>query len=608
MKIKVEKDEKLFRMRHSLAHIMAAAVQRVYKDAKFGVGPAIDDGFYYDIDLGENKISEKNFGKIEKAMRRIIAEKQDFVMSEVAIEDAIKWAEEHNQPYKLELLNDLKNAGTTDAKLLAEGDFEASEGAKTVTFYTNGNYQDLCRGPHLANTSEVGAFKLMRVAGAYWRGNENNPQMQRLYGVAFETQEELDDYLRRMEQSKLRDHRKLGRELDLYTVSPLVGVGLPLFTPRGTVLRDILANYSNQLRQKYGFQKVWTPHITKKELYEKSGHWAKFGDELFLVTSQETSDNFALKPMNCPHHTQIYASSPRSYKDLPVRFLETTTDYRDEKTGELGGLNRVRSLTQDDSHVFCRADQIEQEIQNLLSAAGELYSQIGMKLRVRLSYRDDSESYLGDPELWNSAQNQLKQAVISNGLDFFEQEGEAAFYGPKIDFMATDAIGREHQVATVQLDFVQPSRFELTYKNSEGVDETPVMIHCALLGSIERFMSVYIEHKAGWFDFWAAPEQVRILTVNDTLGDYVAEVEAVLRGVVLDFPVKFNELRFTTDNRNESLGKKIREATKMKIPVQLIIGQKDLEAREVSVRIRENGEFTEKKIALVKLAEFLKGI
>lgn len=608
MKIKVEKDEKLFRMRHSLAHIMAAAVQRVYKDAKFGVGPAIDDGFYYDIDLGENKISEKNFGKIEKAMRRIIAEKQDFVMSEVAIEDAIKWAEEHNQPYKLELLNDLKNAGTTDAKLLAEGDFEASEGAKTVTFYTNGNYQDLCRGPHLANTSEVGAFKLMRVAGAYWRGNENNPQMQRLYGVAFETQEELDDYLQRMEEAKLRDHRKLGRELDLYTVSPLVGVGLPLFTPRGTVLRDVLANYSNQLRQKYGFQKVWTPHITKKELYEKSGHWAKFGDELFLVTSQETSDNFALKPMNCPHHTQIYASSPRSYKDLPVRFLETTTDYRDEKTGELGGLNRVRSLTQDDSHVFCRADQIEQEIQNLLSAAGELYSQIGMKLRVRLSYRDDSESYLGDPKLWNSAQNQLKQAVISNGLDFFEQEGEAAFYGPKIDFMATDAIGREHQVATVQLDFVQPSRFELTYKNSEGVDETPVMIHCALLGSIERFMSVYIEHKAGWFDFWAAPEQVRILTVNDTLGDYVAEVEAILNSVVLDFPVKFNELRFTTDNRNESLGKKIREATKMKIPVQLIIGQKDLEAREVSVRMRENGEFTEKKIALTELAEFLKGI
>jgi threonyl-tRNA synthetase len=608
VKIEVEKDEKMFRMRHSLAHIMAAAVQRIYKDAKFGVGPAIEDGFYYDIDLGENKISEKNFNKIEKAMRRIIAEKQDFVLSEMPIEEAIEWAKENDQPYKLELLNDLKNAGTTDAKLLAEGDFEVGDGAKTVTFYTNGNYKDLCKGPHLSNTGEVGAFKLMRVAGAYWRGNENNPQMQRLYGVAFETQEELDDYLRKMEEAKLRDHRKLGRELDLYTVSPLVGVGLPLFTPRGTVLRDVLVNYSNQLRQKYGFQKVWTPHITKKELYEKSGHWAKFGDELFLVTSQETSDNFALKPMNCPHHTQIYASQPRSYRDLPVRYIETTTDYRDEKTGELGGLNRVRSLTQDDSHIFCRADQIEQEIQNLLSCANELYSKIGMKLRVRLSYRDDSESYLGDISLWERAQNQLKNAVIANNLDYFEQEGEAAFYGPKIDFMATDAIGREHQVATVQLDFVQPQRFELTYKNSDGADETPVMIHCALLGSIERFMSVYIEHKAGWFDFWAAPEQVRILTVNDTLGDYVSKIEDVLSGTVLDSPVKFNEIRWTSDNRNESLGKKIREATAMKIPVQLIVGPKDKEAGEVSVRIRENGEFIEKKISLGDLSEFIRNL
>ena len=608
MKIKVEKDEKMFRMRHSLAHIMAAAVQRIYKDAKFGVGPAIEDGFYYDIDLGENKISEKNFNKIEKAMRRIIAEKQDFILSEMPIEEAIEWAKENNQPYKLELLNDLKNAGTTDAKLLAEGDFEVGEGAKTVTFYTNGNYKDLCKGPHLSNTGEVGAFKLMRVAGAYWRGNENNPQMQRLYGVAFETQEELDNYLQKMEEAKLRDHRKLGRELDLYTVSPLVGVGLPLFTPRGTVLRDVLANYSNQLRQKYGFQKVWTPHITKKELYEKSGHWAKFGDELFLVTSQETSDNFALKPMNCPHHTQIYASQPRSYRDLPVRYIETTTDYRDEKTGELGGLNRVRSLTQDDSHIFCRADQIEQEIQNLLSCANELYSKIGMKLRVRLSYRDDSESYLGDISLWERAQNQLKNAVIANSLDYFEQEGEAAFYGPKIDFMATDAIGREHQVATVQLDFVQPQRFELTYKNSDGADETPVMIHCALLGSIERFMSVYIEHKAGWFDFWAAPEQVRILTVNDTLGDYVSKIENILSETVLDSPVKFNEIRWTSDNRNESLGKKIREATAMKIPVQLIVGPKDKEAGEVSVRIRENGEFVEKKISLGDLSEFIQNL
>ena len=602
------KEEKLFKMRHSLAHIMAAAVQRIYPDAKFGVGPAINDGFYYDIDLGDNKISENNFGKIEKAMRRIIAESQDFVRSEVSIEDAINWAKENNQPYKLELLNDLKNAGTTNAKILAEGDFELGDGAETVSFYTNGNYKDLCRGPHLSNTKEVGAFKLMRVAGAYWRGDEKNPQMQRLYGVAFETQEELDDYLRKMEEAKKRDHRKLGKELDLYTVSPLVGIGLPLFTPRGTILRDILANYSNQLRQKYGFEKVWTPHITKKDLYEKSGHWAKFGEELFLVKSQVTGGQFALKPMNCPHHTQIFASNPRSYKDLPIRYLETTTDYRDEQTGELGGLNRVRSLTQDDSHIFCRTDQIESEIQNLLAAAHELYSGIGMKLRVRLSYRDESDSYLGDLAVWESAQKQLKKAVISNNLEYFEQEGEAAFYGPKIDFMATDAIGREHQVATVQLDFVQPERFELSYKNSEGQDEQPVMIHCALLGSIERFMSVYIEHKAGWFDFWAAPEQVRILTINDTLNDYVEEVSKILSGVVLDSPVKFNEVRYSVDNRNESLGKKIREATSMKIPVQLIVGPKDKENNEVSVRFRKDGEFVEEKVALNDLATFIQEI
>ena len=602
------KEEKLFKMRHSLAHIMAAAVQRIYPDAKFGVGPAINDGFYYDIDLGDNKISENNFGKIEKAMRRIIAESQDFVRSEVSIEDAINWAKENNQPYKLELLNDLKNAGTTNAKILAEGDFELGDGAETVSFYTNGNYKDLCRGPHLSNTKEVGAFKLMRVAGTYWRGDEKNPQMQRLYGVAFETQEELDDYLRKMEEAKKRDHRKLGKELDLYTVSPLVGIGLPLFTPRGTILRDVLANYSNQLRQKYGFEKVWTPHITKKDLYEKSGHWAKFGEELFLVKSQVTGGQFALKPMNCPHHTQIFASNPRSYKDLPIRYLETTTDYRDEQTGELGGLNRVRSLTQDDSHIFCRTDQIESEIQNLLAAAHELYSGIGMKLRVRLSYRDDSDSYLGDLAVWESAQKQLKKAVISNNLEYFEQEGEAAFYGPKIDFMATDAIGREHQVATVQLDFVQPERFELSYKNSEGQDEQPVMIHCALLGSIERFMSVYIEHKAGWFDFWAAPEQVRILTINDTLNDYVEEVSKILSGVVLNSPVRFNEIRYSVDNRNESLGKKIREATSMKIPVQLIVGPKDKENNEVSVRFRKDGEFVEEKVALNDLATFIQEI
>ena len=601
-------DEQLYAMRHSLAHVMAAAVRRLWPEAKFGVGPVVENGFYYDIDLGDTKISEQNFGKIEKTMRRIIAEGQDFVCEKCPIDEAIAWAEQAGQPYKSELLNDLKRAGTTVAKdldaaemgTISEGDGVLSE----VSFYTNGDFRDLCRGPHVANTREVGAFKLMRVAGAYWRGNENNPQMQRLYGVAFASQEELDKYLERLELAKQRDHRKLGRELDLYTTSQLVGVGLPLFTPRGTVLRDIVAQYSNQLRQKFGFEKVWTPHITKKDLYETSGHWAKFGEELFLVKSQETSDEMALKPMNCPHHTQIFASQPRSYRDMPVRYLETTTDYRDEKTGELGGLNRVRSLTQDDSHVFCRPDQIEQEINNLLAAAQELYGTIDMKLRVRLSYRDDSDAYLGDLDLWTSAQSQLKTAVEKVGLEYFEQTGEAAFYGPKIDFMATDAIGREHQVATVQLDFVQPQRFGLEYTEGDGSFTTPVMIHCALLGSIERFLSVFIEHTGGWFPFWAAPEQVRILTINNTVFDYVDEITTILSEVVLMSPVKYNEVRFTTDLRNESIGKKIREAIAVKIPTQIIVGPKDKQARVVSVRTRGG----EEQIAIERLADYIRGI
>ena len=601
-------EDKLYAMRHSLAHIMATAVQQLWPDAKFGVGPVVEHGFYYDIDLGETKISEQQFNKIEKIMRRIIAEKQDFVCTKCPIDDAIQWAKDNHQPYKEELLNDLKRAGTTVAKdldaaemgTITEGDSALDE----VSFYTNGSFRDLCRGPHVANTSEVGAFKLMRVAGAYWRGNEKNPQMQRLYGVAFATQEELDEYLKKLELAKQRDHRKLGKELDLYTTSPLVGVGLPLFTPRGTILRDIVAQYSNQLRQRFGFEKVWTPHITKKDLYETSGHWAKFGEELFLVKSQETSDEMALKPMNCPHHTQIFASQPRSYRDMPVRYLETTTDYRDEKTGELGGLNRVRSLTQDDSHVFCRPDQIEQEINNLLSAARELYDTIDMKLRVRLSYRDDSDAYLGERELWASAQNQLKSAVEKVGLDYFEQEGEAAFYGPKIDFMATDAIGREHQVATVQLDFVQPQRFGLEYTESDGNFTTPVMIHCALLGSIERFLSVFIEHTGGWFPFWAAPEQVRILTINDTIMDYVDEITTILSGVTLMQPVKYNEVRFTTDIRNESIGKKVREATVVKIPTQIIVGPRDKAARAVSVRTRKG----EEQISIDQLASYIQNI
>ena len=601
-------EEELKSMRHSLAHIMAQAIQHLWPQAKFGVGPAIDNGFYYDIYLDNGTISEADLPKIEEEMRKIVAANYPFERRDVSVEEAIDWAIKGDQSFKVELLNDLKRSGTTVAsELTGEKMGSVSDGdskVETVSLYSQGDYTDLCRGGHVDSTGKVGVFKLTKTAGAYWRGSENNPQMQRIYGVAFATQEELDEYLNRLEIAKQRDHRKLGRELDLYTTSPLVGIGLPLFTPRGTILRDIVAQYSNQLRQKFGFEKVWTPHITKKDLYETSGHWAKFGEELFLVKSQETSDEMALKPMNCPHHTQIFASRPRSYRDMPVRYLETTTDYRDEKTGELGGLNRVRSLTQDDSHIFCRTDQIEDEINNLLSAARELYRSIDMKLRVRLSYRDESNSYLGDLGLWDSAQNQLKSAVEKVGLDYFEQEGEAAFYGPKIDFMATDAIGREHQVATVQLDFVQPQRFGLEYADNDGNFTTPVMIHCALLGSIERFLSVFIEHTGGWFPFWAAPEQVRILTINDTVLEYVDKITTILSDITLMEPVRYNDVRFTIDSRNESLGKKIREATSMKIPVQLIVGPKDMEANEVSVRTQSG----EEKISLEQLAEYIKSL
>lgn len=591
-------------MRHSLAHITAAAVLRLWPNAKFGVGPVIDNGYYYDIDLGETKISEEDFPKIEKVITEIIRSGVDFERFEMDVNQAIDWAKTNNQDYKNELLNDLKRTGTTSASDIdmKELGLESKDSkVSTVSFYKCGEFVDLCKGPHVGSTKEVGAFKLIRVAGAYWRGLSTNPQMQRLYGVAFETQKELDDYLDQIEQAKLRDHRKIGKDLDLYTVSPLVGAGLPMFTPRGTILRDLIARYSNSLRERYGFEKVWTPHITKKELYEKSGHWAKFGDELFLVTSQETSDEFALKPMNCPHHTQIYSSKPRSYKDLPIRYLETTTDYRDEKTGELGGLSRVRSLTQDDSHVFCSAEQIETEINNLLASAKQLYSEINMKLHVRLSYRDESEGYLGDKKLWAKAQSQLKNAVINNKIEYFEQEGEAAFYGPKIDFMATDAIGREHQVATVQLDFVQPQRFGLEFTNKEGVPDTPVMIHCALLGSIERFLSVFIEHTAGWFPLWIAPEQIRILTINDEVSDYVDQISDILKETVLMSPIKYNELRFSIDDRNESIGKKIKEATALRIPLLLIVGPKDKSNNEVSIRTSDK----ELKVALNKLSKFL---
>ena len=567
----------------------------------------VENGFYYDIDLGDVKISDQQFGKIEKTMRRIIAENQDFVKSLKPIDDAIAWASDSNQPYKVELLNDLKRAGTTVARdlddaamgTIAEGDGVLDE----VSFYTNGNFTDLCRGPHVASTKDIGAFKLMRVAGAYWRGNEKNPQMQRLYGVAFATQEELDTHLATLEEAKKRDHRKLGRELDLFTSSTLIGAGLPLFTPRGTVLREKLNDLAQSYRADRGYQRVWIPTIAKLDTYKLSGHFEKF-PELLRFTSTESGDELALKPVNCPHHTQIYAGQPRSYRDLPLKLMETTAVYRDEKSGELGGLSRVRAITQDDSHVFCTNDQVGAIFSELIEGAQSLYELVGMKLSLRLSFRDDADNYLGTKEMWDSAESAIHKLADQFGLEYEIAVGEAAIYGPKMDFMATDAIGRKWQLATVQLDYAMPERFALEYTNEDGVKQRPVMVHCALLGSIERFMSVFIEHTAGWFPFWAAPEQVRILTINDSVNDYVEEITTILSEVVLMKPVKYNEVRFTTDVRNESLGKKIREATAMKIPVQLIVGPKDKEAREVSVRTQAG----EEKVALDQLASYLMGL
>lgn len=586
--------ERVDRMRHTLSHVMATALTEMYPGIQFGVGPAIKDGFYYDVDLSRVKtkndevvkISDADLPKIEKKMRGVIARGFEMQYSEKSRAEALDWAKQSGQDFKIELINELPED-------------------EVISFYQLGDFTDLCKGPHIGSAKEVGAFKLTRVAGAYWRGDENKPMLTRIYGVAFETEDELKEYLERIEEAKARDHRKLGKELDLFCFSDLVGAGLPLFSPRGTVLREMMSGYSLSLRGASGFEKVWTPNITKMDLYKTSGHYAKFGDELFIVHSQVNGENFALKPMNCPHHAQIFASRPRTYKEMPVRYMEATTDYRDEKSGELGGLSRVRSLTQDDSHVFCRKSQIEDEIKNLIRIVRELYATVRMgKLRARLSYRSDEDKYLGDMSLWEMAQAQIKSAAIDNGLDFFEAEGEAAFYGPKIDFMAEDAIGREHQVATVQLDFVQPERFDLNFINEKGEKERPVMVHHATLGSIERFLAVFIEHTAGWFPFWCAPEQVRIVTVNDEVLDYVSEIEDVLRQIVLDKPLKYNELRFTTDKTDDSLGKKIRRATSMKIPVILVVGPKDMEARTVSVRLKDE----EKTVDLKNLGDFLKAL
>ncbi len=599
-----QEDKDLYPMRHSLAHIMAAAIQHLWPEAKFGVGPVVENGFYYDVDLGEQSLSESDFERIETEMKRVISENQPLERFELPIEQAIEWARQTKQPYKEELLNDLKRSGTTVAKDMDSAELglptEADSKVERVTFYKNGDFTDLCRGPHLANTGQAAAFKLMRVSGAYWRGKEENPQMQRIYGVAFATDEELSEHLRAVEEAKARDHRKLGQELDLFTFSDLVGPGLPLWTPRGTVVRTELERFVQEMRDEAGFAAVTIPHITKKDLYEKSGHWAKFADELFRIKTRDGHE-FAMKPMNCPHHTQIYASRIRSYRDLPIRYRETTMVYRDEQTGELGGLSRVRSITQDDAHVFCRYSQVKEEARKLWDIIERFYSAFDIPLKLRLSLHDPAEkdAYLGSEKQWQSIEDVLRE-IAAEGAEGVEVEtgiGEAAFYGPKLDFMGKDALGRQHQVATIQFDFNQPEGFDLTCVNEQGEPERIVMIHCAVMGSLERFTALLLEHTAGRLPVWVAPEQVRLLTVNQ-------EETTIRFAQELLEKAKSLSIRLSIDNSNESVGKKIRQSELEKVPYTLVIGQKEIETGKLIPRIRKDMEVTAERQPL-SVEEFL---
>jgi len=563
-------------LRHSLAHLLGAAVLDLYPGSKLAIGPAIDDGFYYDIEIS-GKISDTDLPRIETEMRKILKTWDKFEMMD---EDS-KSAKTHyvGNKFKIELIEDL----------IAKGE--------KITSYKSGRFVDLCRGGHVDSAKDIkpDSFKLSRVAGAYWRGDEKNAQLTRIYGYAFETKKELDDYLAMLEEAKKRDHKKLGPELDLFTFSELVGPGLPLWTPKGTLLRNLLDDYVWSLRKQYGYQQVDIPHITKKDLYETSGHWDKFKDELFKITTRE-GHIFAMKPMNCPHHTQIYDRKSHSYRELPQRYANTTKDYRDEQTGELSGLSRVRAFTQDDAHVFCRMKQVKEEFLKIWDIVHEFYGAFGLKLQVRLSKHDPEhpEKYLGDKENWKKAEKILQDIVKEKKVDVMDGFGEAAFYGPKLDFMAKDSLGRQWQVATIQLDMNMPERFNLTCINEKGEKERIVMIHAAIMGSIERFLSIIIEHYAGAFPVWLSPVQAVVLPITDKHNTWAEQVSQEL---------KTSGIRAELNSENETLGKKIRDSEKQKIPYLLVIGDKEVDAKAVAVRQRGRGDTGQAKIA-----EFIKKI
>ena len=583
-----QQDEKLHNLRHTAAHILAHAVLNLYgSKVKFGIGPVIESGFYYDF-LFPKAISDADLLRIEKEMRRLVNQNLKMAKEEYSLAEAKKIMKD--QPFKLELLREIEKGERAKVKGAGRG---------KISFYKIGNFLDLCKGGHVKSSKEIpaDAFKLSHLAGAYWRGDEKNPMLTRIYGLAFANKKELDEYLVMLEEAKKRDHKKLGIELDLFTFSDLVGAGLPLWTPKGTIIRDLLDDYVWQLRKARGYQKVEIPHITKKELYETSGHWDKFKNELYRIKTREGRE-FAMKPMNCPHHTQIYARKQWSYRELPQRYANTTMVYRDEQTGELSGLSRVRSITQDDAHVFCRQNKLQGEILKIWDIIDEFYSSFGFTLEVRLSRSDPNhrEKYLGGRRGWDGSESILKKVMISKQAWREENDriGEAAFYGPKIDFMAKDSLGRQWQVATIQLDLNMPERFDLSCVNEKGEKERIVMVHAAIMGSIERFMAVIIEHFAGAFPTWLSPVQAAVLPVSDQFNEYAKAVTEDLETL---------DIRAFLDDRSESVGKKIRESEKAKIPYMLVIGQREQAEKTVSVRGRG-----EKDLGTIPLKRFVERI
>lgn len=563
----------LAKKRHSLAHVLLMAVKHHYPHALPTIGPVIENGFYYDIDFKEGpRPGTDDFEKLEKTMNEIVSQNLSFRHEEVTADQARGLFE--SNAYKQSIINDLEKEG------------------KTITiYYTGDEFFDLCVGGHTETTGEIaiGSFKLDKIAGAYWRGDEKNAMLTRIYGLAFDTKEELDTHITQQEEAKKRDHRILGKQLKLFTFSELVGPGLPLWTPRGTIIREELNDYVWSLRKKQGYQKVTIPHITKNDLYVKSGHWAKYAEDLFKIDTRD-GHTFCMKPMNCPHHAQIYASELRSYKELPLRFCETTMVYRDEQSGELSGLARVLSITQDDAHVFCRESQLEEEMGKVWDIISSFYGTFGFSLTPRFSRRDPAlpEKYMGSEEGWNKAEQAIKNLIDARSSDnWTDGVGEAAFYGPKIDFMAKDSIGRTWQVATIQLDFVQPANFELEFVNEEGKREQPVMIHCAVMGSIERFMSTFIEHTAGNFPLWLSPTQINILPIADAHQAYATTVTESLCEA---------DIRTDIDTSKEGLGKKIRATREMKTPYWAVIGDAEVTNGTVTLEHRTEGKIGEMKL------------